>query len=324
MSLIGLEISDAGIIAAAGTPAQLLELDGKATSSPGFALPQKNHLLLGKEAESKAQLFPRQILNRFWDQLDTEPLELSGKYASTTGQPVRPSHSNPRVHRYGTLISWAYWDFGVVGFVPEFWGGFGRDDDGDGQVSPLERLRFNQDELGGKGFTEWTSYDHPQLGALEIGGWRRRFTTTNPPVQFLKAELELYVPWMLWLAEISPRVVIRDTQVSRVADELFKVVIEVENEGYLPTNITQRALDSQIAVPVQAMVELRDAELVGGAARIALGHIQGARDTAGADGRHPSRRTVEYVVRKTGRNPQVLFAVVSEKGGTARRTLELR
>ena len=84
MSLIGIEISDAGIIAAAGTPFQLLELDGKATNSPGFALPQKNRLLLGKEAESKAHLFPRQILNRFWDQLDTEPLDQPGKYAPQT------------------------------------------------------------------------------------------------------------------------------------------------------------------------------------------------------------------------------------------------
>lgn len=81
MSLIGLEISDAGIIAAAGTPARLLELDGQATQSPGFALPQKDGLLVGKEAEGKAHLFPRQILNRFWDQLDTEPLEQPAKYA---------------------------------------------------------------------------------------------------------------------------------------------------------------------------------------------------------------------------------------------------
>ena len=81
MSLIGLEISDAGIIAAVGTPARLLELDGQATESPGFALPQKDGLLLGKEAEGKAHLFPRQILNRFWDQLDTEPLEQPAKYA---------------------------------------------------------------------------------------------------------------------------------------------------------------------------------------------------------------------------------------------------
>ena len=81
MGLIAIELSDAGLIAAAGTPARLLELDGQATESPGFALPQKDGLLVGKEAEGKAHLFPRQILNRFWDQLDTEPLEQPAKYA---------------------------------------------------------------------------------------------------------------------------------------------------------------------------------------------------------------------------------------------------
>ena len=81
MGLIALELSDAGIIAAAGSPAKLLELDGQAMESPGFALPQKKDLLVGKDAEGKAHLFPRQILNRFWDRLDTEPLELPEKYA---------------------------------------------------------------------------------------------------------------------------------------------------------------------------------------------------------------------------------------------------
>jgi hypothetical protein len=81
MGLIAIEISDAGLIAAAGAPARLLELDGQATESPGFALPQKDGLLVGKEAEGKAHLFPRQILNRFWDQLDTDPLEQPAKYA---------------------------------------------------------------------------------------------------------------------------------------------------------------------------------------------------------------------------------------------------
>ena len=81
MGLIAIELSDAGIIAAAGTPARLLKLDGQATESPGFALPQKDGLLVGKEAEGKAHLFPRQTLNRFWDQLDTEPLEQPAKYA---------------------------------------------------------------------------------------------------------------------------------------------------------------------------------------------------------------------------------------------------
>jgi len=81
MGFIGLEINDAGIMAAAGTSTGLLEIDGQATESPGFALPEKDGLLVGKAAENKAHLFPRQILNRFWDQLNTEPLEQPGRYA---------------------------------------------------------------------------------------------------------------------------------------------------------------------------------------------------------------------------------------------------
>lgn len=80
MTVIGLELNDAGILAAGGSPPGLLELDGPGRESPGFALPQKIGLLVGKTAERKAHLFPRQILTRFWDQLNTEPLEQTGKY----------------------------------------------------------------------------------------------------------------------------------------------------------------------------------------------------------------------------------------------------
>ena len=80
MSLIGLELNDSGILAAGGRPSKLLDLDGQAQESPGFALPQKKGLQVGKTAESKAHLFPRQILNHFWDQLNTEPLEQTGKH----------------------------------------------------------------------------------------------------------------------------------------------------------------------------------------------------------------------------------------------------
>jgi hypothetical protein len=264
-----------------------------------------------------------------WDNYSMEDqrliLELSEKYHTTTGQPVRPSYTNPRLHRHGTLISWGYWDFGVVGAVPEFWGGFGKDDDGDGRVSEVERLRWNDEALGGRGFAQWTTYDHPQLGQVEIGGWRRRFTARNPPVQFLKKELELYVPWMLWLAQVSPRVVIREAVIELIdSTDSFRILVDIENEGYLPTNITQRALDNKSAVPVRVVMELRDAELIVGRERTVLGHIKGSRDTTSSSGRHESRRQVEYVVKKSGSNPSITVTVVSQKGGTAQRTLELR
>jgi hypothetical protein len=81
MSLLGLELSDAGILVAGGEPPRLLQVDGHNNQSPGFALPEKEGLTVGAAAERKAHLYPRQILNHFWDQLNTEPLEQPNPFA---------------------------------------------------------------------------------------------------------------------------------------------------------------------------------------------------------------------------------------------------
>ncbi|MBW2469456.1 MAG: hypothetical protein JRE62_09150, partial [Deltaproteobacteria bacterium] len=81
MNLLGLELSDAGILVAASKSAGLIEIDGNSVESPGFALPERNRLIVGKAAERKAHLYPRQILNQFWDQLNVEPLDQPNLFA---------------------------------------------------------------------------------------------------------------------------------------------------------------------------------------------------------------------------------------------------
>lgn len=259
-----------------------------------------------------------------WDNFNMDDqqliMELSGKYEKTTGQRAIPSYSNPRLHRHGTLISWGYWDFGVVGFVPEFWGAFDADYDKNGRVSDKERLKWNDEKLGGKGFKNWQSFNHPQLGQVEIGGWDTKFTRQNPPVEMLKEEIEKYVPWMTWLAEISPRVVIRESNV-RVIEKgkVVKISLKIENEGYLPTYITTRALEMKIAKPVRSLVEVKDAELISGEPRTDLGNLDGTRDNSGV-----TTRSVDYVFQITGKNPVATFTVQSEKGGTIKKEISLK
>ena len=260
-----------------------------------------------------------------WDNFGMEDqqliLELSEMYATTTGQKVVPSYTNPRLHRHGTLISWAYWDFGVVGFVPEFWGAFQADADKNGRTSDEELLKWNDEKLAGKYYLNWQAYNHPQLGAVEIGGWNSRFIRQNPPVEFLKGEIEMYVPWMLWLAETSPRVVIRDASVKIIErGKVAKITVVVENEGYLPTNITKRAIEAQFASPVRALIQITDGELTAGKTRMDLGHLSGRRDNDMAT----SRREIEYIVRITGANPTATITIQSEKGGQVKRELELK
>ncbi|OPX37184.1 MAG: hypothetical protein B1H12_05455 [Desulfobacteraceae bacterium 4484_190.2] len=81
MDLLALELSDAGIMAAAKDPLELLHIDGADQESPGFALPGKDQLVVGREAEGKAHLNPLQFNNSFWDQLNTQPLKQPNNYA---------------------------------------------------------------------------------------------------------------------------------------------------------------------------------------------------------------------------------------------------
>ncbi len=263
-----------------------------------------------------------------WDNFPTADqnliMEQSAEYEGTTEQPARASYTNPELHRHGTLISWGYWDFGVIGFVPEFWGGFGRDYDENGTITQLERLRFHDEELEYSYFTDWAPFAHPEYGPVEIGGWHSKFTTQNPPVELLQQEVELYVPWMLWLAEIAPQIEITEVTVTSEGDNTFRVRVDVENVSYLPTNITQRALETEVAVPVRAIAVLTNAEFVEGNGRIDVGHLKGGRDGGGPGAPTTTTGSAEFVVRTIGNPPSMSLEVVSERGGTKRRVIPLR
>lgn len=81
MTRLGLELSDAGILAAGGNPPKLLAVDGRYQESPGYAVPAKKRLLVGKSAADKAHLFPLQVIHTFWDQLNADPLEKKYPFA---------------------------------------------------------------------------------------------------------------------------------------------------------------------------------------------------------------------------------------------------
>ena len=78
MGAIGLELSDAGIMAAVSSGSGPVSVDGDNLESPGVALFEKNQLLFGHAAAEKAHIHPRYIINAYWDQLDTKPLKTAG------------------------------------------------------------------------------------------------------------------------------------------------------------------------------------------------------------------------------------------------------
>lgn len=92
MPLLGLELSDAGIMLAGSDPVQLLALDGSDLESPGYALAEKKQLIVGKAAQRIAHLLPRLVTSHFWDQLGTEPLKHPGFSAQQNNAEIACIH----------------------------------------------------------------------------------------------------------------------------------------------------------------------------------------------------------------------------------------
>ena len=258
-------------------------------------------------------------------------IHLADWYTRDTGRPVRPSAVHAVERRYGTLIQWAYSDFGVIGYVPEFspppaqWV---PDYDEKGYVDESDWHRLNDEEFGGRYFSDWEPFDHPQLGPVEIGGWWRLFWGQNPPHPLLERELEVQIPWFLYMAEQTPMLEVDEPSVEAVegAGETFEVRVTVRNIGFLPTNVTERGLVGreeddgtvrlQVAEPPLVVLEVEGGEVVDGYHRRRIGHLAGGSPfSAGVGDREI---TLRFLVERREPGATIRATVHGEKGGTVR------
>ena len=100
----------------------------------------------------------------------------------------------------------------------------------------------------------------------------------------------------------------------------------IANEGFLPTNVTERALKAKLAKPVRARLLVKGGEIVDGKpSQEARPHPRDPPRRR-APGTRPAtnRRTVSWVVKAPARGAKAEVVITSEKGGTERRTLTLR
>jgi hypothetical protein len=230
---------------------------------------------------------------------------------------------------WGVMIGWAYDHYGVYSYVPEM-GSLTPfcDYDDDKRASQEEMLRWNDEELGGKIFMDWKSYDHPQLGKVEIGGFVRKIydpkykSYTNlmcyPGPEF-EDFLVKHTQWNLYLAAQSPLVRITEAKIHKEDAGYVKISARIQNQGFLPTNVTNQAIKNETAKTVKVIISLTGAEMVMGKELVDLGHLPGHTSL------DPSpMQTVEWMVKTTGKGtPAATITVVSEKGGTHSKELNL-
>ena len=140
----------------------------------------------------------------------------------------------------------------------------------------LKMLAWSDNTLGGKGYVDWYPYEHPDLGPVELGGWDMQYALRNPPPQFLEAEIAPFARWLVWHLLISPRLALYEASARKLGPDTYRVRLVVQNDGWLPSYVTKRAMEKKLVRAVVCEIELPEgATLETGEPRVELGQLEG-------------------------------------------------
>jgi hypothetical protein len=231
----------------------------------------------------------------------------------------------------GAADDWAYEHLGVFAWTTEFWdvvhAATGTKQGthfwytGPTDAEALAVLRWT-DEHAPEEYVAWYPFEHPQLGAVELGGWPYLGVWVNPPASRLKAEVAAHAEFAVAQAMAAPCLAIRHSAVSALGEDTWRVEAGVANTGWLPTYVSARAKKEQLVLPLVA--ELTGAAVVDGPARRQLGQLEGraAMRFSSRSDATPDRVLVSWVVEAPAGTALDVLAR-HPRAGTVRRQLIL-
>ena len=184
-------------------------------------------------------------------------------------------------------------------------------------------LKWIDEHIGTDVYQPWTSFEHPQLGTVEIGGCDAKFVSQNPPPAYLEQEVAKHTAFMLRGMKLLPLLHIDEVKTTQVGEDLFKVEVTCGNRGYMPTYVFKEGLKSKRLKGVSLALE--GVEVVEGGEPAELGHLEGMSGytttswgiTQGTGQRGAIRKKTSWIVR--GQKGQS-FKVVMTSGKAGRVT----
>lgn len=225
---------------------------------------------------------------------------LQASWKTNAGQ-VRSSDEDDR----GSLHAWLYAHRGIPTLATTGWGrpdpapeedADSPDAEAGAETDPESPAPSDPEAAGwlawsdavrdGAGFVEWRSFDHPDLGPVEIGGMVAGFTV-NPPASELDGLAAGQAAFLADLASMRPRLVVEGPEVRDLGGGVIRIRMAVRNDGRLPLR-TAMARTNRAIRPLRVALEIdRD--------RILQGSGQELIDGLAADG---GRREISWTIRR--------------------------
>jgi hypothetical protein len=230
------------------------------------------HLRGPSTSKSADRMFPEDLA--YYEYFDSLGLSITGyPWAGDTYETymtrvaVNPMTGDPNLPRplFGHGPEFGYFYYGAIWYGDELWnGGRMRDYNQDGLYDDVDALTWDDQGNGGRGFREWEAFEHPVLGAVEIGGFHPKFFSQNGPPEQLEGWARRQAQFNLEMAKHLPQIAEVDADVRRTESwgdsTAYRVTLSWTNSGRLPTALRQAQL---VKIVQEDRVELRfDSTLV--------------------------------------------------------------
>ncbi len=227
----------------------------------------------------------------------------------------------------GIFMDWAYENEGIISWSTELWDlmqragieiknfkdRYARKNYKTEEEDGLKLLAWNDKELDGDAFIDWTPFEHPQLGEVEIGGFKTKFFRQNPPNKFLEQECKKNTEFTFVHIKALPKLNIADVKCEKVSDAIYKISAAVQNVGYQPTSGSGIAKGMKKVAKVEASLNLPEgAKVLVNKNKIDLGHMDGW-----------SAKKVEWLIHSGG-SDQVTISVTSDRAGKVKCDVPLK
>lgn len=289
------------------------------------------------------------ILRPFSDRPDTEfdrqdlrvYEKLGQRGSQITGYPCisifHEFRSDPNEVTTGAFDDWMYDHLGAFAFTIELWNlpqaagvefeDYMRWRQDHPPADQLKMLQWCDRYAAGWGYVEWYGFDHPQLGPIELGGWQILHTWRNPPPDLMEAEAARHTPFVISLAETLPHLAVWKTEVETLAAGIYRIVLVVENTGFLPTYTSQQGRQRDSARPVRVRIDLpEDLQLISGNTTQDLGHLEGRSTKLSPlytrSSPTDNRAWCEWTV-KGAAEAQIGFQILSDRAGVIHHQIQL-
>lgn len=146
-------------------------------------------------------------------------------------------------------------------------------------------LKYSDESRGGSGFIDFTPFEHPQLGPVEIGGFVPGFKL-NPPPEEIPALVEQQTAFIVQLLDKLPRITTDEPIVEDLGGNVWRITFRVSNEGYLPSR-PAIAVKARRLPPLRVHLEVPEDRVLSGDRITRIPSLPGAGGS----------RTIQWVVR---------------------------